>query len=353
MRIGIVTQPLYNNYGGIIQNWALQRVLLEEGQDPITIDYLPKQSRLRRFLSYIKETFLLLFGNKERSLKYELKRNIECESFVALNIKRTDVCYSYNKEILSRYGIDMVCIGSDQVWRPDYNGYTLYDMYGRFSYPVPTFTYAASFGVGEWEYNRTQTIHCRKLVRRLKGVSVREKPAVGMCRDYLKVDAKFVLDPTLLVTKDKYESLIQNIPAINESFILAYVLDSNEENDQMITRVSNMLKLNVHRFSIYDKQGLSIEEWLREFRDAAYIITDSYHGVVFSVIFKKIFKLLPNNHRGMLRFQSLLEACGLEYKLKEGMEIMPIDWGLVDESINEYRKESYDYLHSMLNSIHD
>ena len=348
MRIGIVTQPLYDNYGGIIQNWALQRVLIREGYDPITIDYQPRQSWIRHVLSKMRYVLLNGIGKKSRKPIRNRKRSVEFERFINQNIKKTALCNSYNKRIISDYGIDKVCIGSDQVWRPSYNGYTLYDMYGRFSYPIPTFSYAASFGGDTWEYNMFQTICCQRLVKNLKGVSVREKSAIKICRDHLQTEASFVLDPTLLIDKEEYDSLIQSVPVSSEDYVLAYILDNNDEKQFILSEISNNLNLEVHRISIYDKRNLSIEEWLREFRDAKYVVTDSFHGLVFSIIYKKNFKLLSNKHRGVSRFKSLLETCGLECKLQENIDNSQIDWNIVDENINIYREKSYGFLRLML-----
>ena len=115
MRIGIVTQPLYDNYGGIIQNWALQRVLIREGYDPITIDYQPRQSWIRHVLSKMRYVLLNGIGKKSRKPIRNRKRSVEFERFINQNIKKTALCNSYNKRIISNYGFDKVCIGSDQV----------------------------------------------------------------------------------------------------------------------------------------------------------------------------------------------------------------------------------------------
>lgn len=331
-----------------MQNWALQRVMIKEGYDPITIDYLPRQSWIRHILSLIRFSLLKIAGKKSKMPIREGKRTAEFERFISQNINKTKLCHSYNARIVTDYDIDIVCIGSDQVWRPSYNGYTLYDMYGRFSYPTPTFAYAASFGGDSWEYNKFQTMRCQKLVKKLKGVSVREKSAINICRDYLKSKATFVLDPTLLIDHEEYDLLIQSIPVSKGDYVLAYILDNNDEKQSIITQISNKLNLELHHISIYDKKNYSVEEWLREFRDARYVITDSFHGLVFSIIFKKNFKLLSNRHRGTSRFKSLLETCGLEYKLQEDKDITQIDWRRVEENINRYREESYNYLRLML-----
>ena len=132
MKIGILTQPLKANYGGILQNWALQQVLIKLGHEPITIDLLPQPSLSRFILSTVKSLILWFIPSKRRKfVRWHYKRSPLFEKFVENKIKKTDVCHRYSMELVRKYHLDALIVGSDQTWRPLYNKNVLYDMFLR------------------------------------------------------------------------------------------------------------------------------------------------------------------------------------------------------------------------------
>ena len=351
MKIGIVTQPLYDNYGALLQNWALQQVLLKLGHQPITIDYLPKQSFVRHLFSCLLSILRYQFKFRRRKFpQKELVRNKEFERFVTQYINKTDVCHKYKNYIIKKYGIEAIIVGSDQVWRPVYNGRVLYDMFGRFARYTPLFSYAASFGVDNWEYNKRQEFVCRKLISSFKGVSVREKSAVQLCQDHFYQKAHLVLDPTLLLSDKDYSGLLKGIPAPNENYLLAYILDTNEEKMNIISSIAEKKRLYIHQISIYDKKNKSVEEWLSEFRYSKFIITDSFHGMVFSIIFKTPFLVITNKKRGASRFKSLLTTLNLADRMNTTMSDKVVDWESVDKKLADMKKTSCDYIVNTLSN---
>lgn len=135
MRIGIVTQPLSHNYGGILQNYALQQVLKHLEHEPITIDYRPKVPLWRFLLSTLKSIVLFFLpGRRRRFVPWPKasERNRLTAPFIEAHIAMTDKVTGYSERLVHRYQLDGVITGSDQVWRPCYNVSTLYDCYLRF-----------------------------------------------------------------------------------------------------------------------------------------------------------------------------------------------------------------------------
>lgn len=307
MKIAIVTQPLLNNYGGVLQNFAMQTFLKKMGYSPITIDFLPPPYSLFRCLSHFFKSLLLRILGKKRSFwlqRNPFRRKLFFSDFVNGYIHKTEVVHEYK----SIYCCDAVIVGSDQVWRPLYNEKNLKDMFLNFcekKTPLKRIAYAASFGVDEWEYNFKQTQMCSKLALKFNAISVREESGVKLCKDNFGVNASWVLDPTLLLDKEDYCNLCKNV-LVKKNVLMAYVLNMNSSIQTMCETIAKERGLSVVFLGSDSDATLSIPEWLAMFRDASYVVTDSFHGTVFSIIFEKEFKCLYNKGRGNSRFESLL-----------------------------------------------
>lgn len=310
MKIGIITQPLLNNYGGVLQNYALQETLRRMGHEPITIDYIPpRKSLLRYFVAVLKALVLNVVGKKKSFPKREsFCRKNQFESFVCEKINKafTTNSYGVHRKCL---GIDCYLVGSDQVWRPLYNGRTIKDMFLAFCKnddKLRRIAYAASFGVDDWEFSSSLTKDCSLLAQKFDAISVREESGIKLCRDYLNVDASWVLDPTLLLEKDDYCRLCADVP-VKTGVLVVYVLNMNESIEKQCKKIAEEKGLTLKFFGSDLNASLTIPEWIAMFRDASYVVTDSFHGTVFSIIFEKDFKCFYNQYRGNARFTSLLD----------------------------------------------
>jgi exopolysaccharide biosynthesis predicted pyruvyltransferase EpsI len=184
------------------------------------------------------------------------------------------------------------------------------------------FSYAASFGLSDWQFDIERTEKLRKLVKKFRSVSVREKDAVELCRDNLNIEAKWVLDPTMLLSKEDYISLFKDkFPEKSEGNLMTYIFDSSEEKNYLIKLVETERKLNAFTVMAHENEEFpAVEKWLKGFYDAKFVLTDSFHGMVFSIIFEKPFLVILNKKRGSSRFLSLLSALGLEDRLIEQVE---------------------------------
>ena len=130
-------------------------------------------------------------------------------------------------DLVKEYALEALVVGSDQTWRAKYNRGRLFDMFLRFArdFTGKKIAYAASFGVDNWEYSKKQTAICTSLLQQFNAISVRETSGVTLCKEYLRLNAIAVLDPTLLIEREVYENLCVNIPLNKEKFLVAYVLD--------------------------------------------------------------------------------------------------------------------------------
>lgn len=372
MKIGILTQPLHSNYGGLLQNYALQQTLIKAGYEVETIDWKEGES-IKEMLYKVKMKVLHAFlPNRYPKVKYEpnekenivIRRNTNL--FITKYIHHTPAVCSYRgfAKQAEKGKYDVYVVGSDQCWRPCYNTF-LSSMFLDFAVDeqVKRIAYAASFGTDKWEFTPQQTAMCAALARKFDLVSVREDSGVGLCKEYLGVDATHVLDPTMLLAKEDYIRLIEaeKEPESNGT-LFNYILDPDAKKTAFIQRVAETL--GVMPFQVLPKCQAetrtkddvkkriedcvfpSVTLWLRAFMDAEMTIVDSFHGMVFSIIFNKPFWVIGNEERGMSRFTSLLKLFHLEERLLNNHNLddidisKSIDWDSVNATLSELRSKS-------------
>ena len=249
MKVGIITQPLHNNYGGLLQNYALQQVLAAMGHSVVTIDEGVKPDSFVWHCMAVAKTLLLKMAGKgggrvfphwltHREREY-INRNVNyfTQKYICSSGKLSsldDVRSYVTKECL-----DAFVVGSDQVWRPCYNS-SIERPFLAFTkgLSVKRVSYAASFGVDCWEYTPEQTAVAVELIKSFDAVSVREESAVALCKEHLQCDAQLVLDPTMLLDKEKYEALVlaENEPRSAGS-LFTYILDNNADKQRIIEEI--------------------------------------------------------------------------------------------------------------------
>ncbi|BEG97879.1 polysaccharide pyruvyl transferase family protein [Bacteroides sedimenti] len=383
MKIGILTQPLQTNYGGLLQAYALQTVLKRMGYKAWTINRpYKKVSLLRRIFSYLKRMIFSAFKTKSYIIRVwptDKESKLIAQNtnrFIKENIQVTEPIYSLNNfSSLKKYEFDAYIVGSDQVWRPSYSpnisNYFLDFLTEKDK--VKRIAYAASFGVDNWEFNDIQTSLCAALAKKFDAISVREDSAKDLCKDYFGVKAELVLDPTMLCTKDDYIELIKkdSTPA-SKGTLMTYILDRSHEKEEIISKVAkefDLLPFSTLPQSKYAEVGAKnikhcifppVTEWLRGFLDASYVVTDSFHGTVFSIIFNKPFITIGNSERGITRFTSLLNMFGLEDRLisfpseltKELMH-KNIDYIRIEELLKNKRTSSLNFLSKVLKNNYE
>ena len=354
MKIGIVTQPLSCNYGGILQTYALQEKLRSLGHDPITFLY-NRHTWFWWIKNSILVTMLKMLGKRVEYYPSPSKvrsNNRGFRKFISEHISCSKEFSSYKSSLCA--GLDAIVVGSDQVWRPMYNKYSLPDMFLRFTHTsqITRLSYAASLGTDRWEFSPEQTKVCSTLLSKFNAVSVREDSGVSLCEQYLNYpNAHHVLDPTLLLSRSHYLSLCKNVPVSSSSFIFVYLLDRTPEKTKFINEIAKNKNLSVLFLSADEKVKSTdtIEGWLSMFRDAKYVITDSFHGTVFSIIFHRDFNVFCNQSRGNARIDSLLKLFALENRLiTDNVNLECIDWTSVDDVLNVNKEKSIRFLQSNL-----
>ncbi len=376
MRIGILSLVLHTNYGGILQSYALQTTLERMGHEVVVLDKNRdiSCSFCSRFTGYTRYCISrFVFG---RNVKYVEPQKINAERCEREQYTRDFINKYINTRMVDEIkrgvfsDMDAIIVGSDQVWRPMYFKKkwetTMDNAFLQFQKQpnIKRIAYAASFGTDEWEYSEEETRQCSHLIQSFKAVSVREKSGIELCRRYLGYKtAKHVLDPTFLLSYEDYETLVKssNTPK-SSGLLMCYVLDMTEEKQDLINSISNERGLVPFytNSKIKDKNAPqkeriqpAVESWIRGFLDAEFVITDSFHACVFSIIFHKPFIVVGNKQRGQSRFDSLLAM----FSLNDHLIMTPKDYlpfkdysvnALAYERLQEYQRFSLEFLSDAL-----
>lgn len=379
MRIGILTQPLRNNYGGLLQNYALQKVLIAAGHEPITLDQGDKRVSKLHLLAYQIKRQIQHSLNPVKYKRPIYRLSAEEETIVRKNTKYFIDKYIKHTRILrsiediriesEQLGLEGFVVGSDQCWRASYN-YHFSAMFLSFienNHLIKKIAYAASFGINTWELNEKKTEPYKKWASEFDIVTVRESSGMDICSNVLGVDSIHVLDPTMLLRIEDYCQLIYGEKEPESTGdLFYYILDPSSKKKAFIkeictkNRMKSFMVLPKYKEEYCTRQQVKndieacvyprVTQWLRAFMDAKMTIVDSFHGTVFSILFNKPFWVIKNGDRGNARFTSLLSIFGLENRLVDENMLdlidfnTPVDWEPVNKILEEKRTFCKDLL---------
>lgn len=375
LKIGILTLPIIDNYGGILQAVALYRLLHAQGHKVILIYQAPQAPSQNLFYKLVKKILLKVpfhnFKNIRTNHEIALERVKIIKTF---RIFIEQEIYSISKNLYSKKDLedfskqekfDAVIVGSDQVWRKGYIKNTYYKSYFLDfidSSKTNKIAYAASFGKDHWE-GENDSEDIAKLLQDFTAVSAREASGIDICKKTFNYNnAVHTLDPTMLIGKEFYLNEIipkYDVSNISKGGLVTYVLDEAKEKREIIEFVQKNTELE----SVLHLKGFntsnttySVPQWLASIAYADFVVTDSFHGMVFSILFEKDFLVIANRNRGLDRFISLISLLGLENKLVFSVEDLKnkrfdsIDYSRVNEILNNEKKRSLKFLMGALNA---
>lgn len=372
MNIAIITLPLHTNYGGLLQAYALKHKLEQQGHKVDVIDLkdkMPAPKGLKAPFIYIRRMASAIFKGTE---VFREKRYARELPVVAANTSKFVDKYISPRMVneykdINEGEYDAFVVGSDQVWRPLYFR-NIEDAFLRFAegWDVRRIAYAASFGTDRLEYEYTQLEACGKLLEQFDAVSVREDSAVRMCEEWLDYEgAVHVADPVMLLDASELAELVKRAgeseghPAAGR--ILTYILDPSKEKSAAVDFISRVSSAQVYDASVNpyarelplnERVVPSVEKWIVGFAEADFVITDSFHGCVLSILMHKKFLAVGNSRRGMARLSSLLDMFGLDGRLVHGIDpeddgeyfLSDIDWEAVEEKLKAFKEHSEKFL---------
>ncbi|GEO64386.1 polysaccharide pyruvyl transferase family protein [Companilactobacillus nantensis] len=363
MKIGINTVNDYSNYGNRLQNYALQVVLEDMGNEVTTIrNYTDNPiSKLQKVRNSVENgTFLTQIVNtlkkrkipkistksddirKSKFLKFT--RDYIKESKFILNENTVDFSFDDN--------FDCYVIGSDQVW--NYNFSNRFSKYDFIEYSKkPKISYAASFGIDS--IPRSYMSLYKGGLQNINHISVREQEGQKIVHDLIGKSAMLVLDPTLLIEKEEWLKLLNNRPIYHEKYLLIYFLGelSNVDRDYIIDFAK---KRNLIIKELGNRENRNLWEtdpidFINLIFQADEVFTDSFHGTVFSIIFNKKFEVFSRKEFGQpmnSRISTLLNVFNLTDCWHGKSNDYQIDYDAVNELLKMKRLSSLNYLKKSL-----
>ena len=318
LRVGVIGLDHHKNVGNNLVKYAIFVKLKELGVDPYIIGY-----------------------NSKRGVKF-ITEKTNLISIVNFNeLKETDY--------------DILMVNSDQTWH--YWNQRFYDIaFLKFAYKwtIPKFVYGASIGTDYWSFSKTAEKNAKIFLKNFTGISVREKGTVKYVKHFLKINATFVLDPTMLIDKKYYLDIINNYKKgiKNQDYVFTYKLTSLYNMERFINITKKELKYKILDINLNDVDY--IEKFLYGIYHCKAVITNSFHGVLFSILFNKPFAAFSNGKRLDERFNTLIELFGIQDRFfgkfeRPTLDILNTPLNLNYTNINYYRNISLNYLKKNLN----
>lgn len=363
MKIAIITLHRAENYGSVLQAFALQKKIEEFGHDVCILDYHPERYTNRGKLKRLKnqknklDNPLLLFVARILIYPSYLRKNKVFENFIKNHLRISTFKFATNEQAkeIDLHDFDAFCTGSDQVWNSHWNEGIEKALFLDF---VPqnklVFSYAASIGRSELPQDEIDiTI---KLLSKYEHLSVREDTGVEILHKLGRTDAVQVLDPTLLMTKTEWDVYADDRYE-NKQYILTYNLHHDQEIDRYALALSSKYGIPIWNISynwhdIVRKGHLcwcpSVEKFLGLIKHARFIIADSFHATAFSIIFERQFVTITPEVASS-RISSILSLLGIgERNLSKFTDTSiiesQIDYQLVKQRLEKARQTSMRYL---------
>ncbi len=367
-KVGIVTFHRAANYGAVLQAFALQTILKQLGleckildlrKDRVDLHYsgkFPKWS-FKKDLIFSMKSYIYMIKEWPKSRK---KRKI-FDAFLDQYLQLSEVCDTDITLAIEEKKFDYFLCGSDQVWNlgstEDNTNYFL-----QFAPPHKRNAYGASLGTARLSPQQKEKY--RGYLEGFSHISLREKASLQEVQELIGGKGVWVLDPALLLPAESWKRFMLPVPTIPEQYILVYML-YDVENEQLIDfihRLSREKGLPVvvigknKKIRINNKIEIlpTPMQWVWLFYAATYVITNSYHGTIFSINFQKNFftgYLLPLERPANIRMQEILQYLQLEHRRVQYEDIRhwqypqsEDDWSVYQEKINNMREISLDFL---------
>ena len=311
--IGLITTWFARNFGAIFTAYALYKKLQEMGYSVLMI-HKPLELWQKDYFDPNRSNIAVDFGNRY------------------YNVSKQYSVFKENQQlnILNNH-CDVFMTGSDQLWNPRIYAKLFYFFMDFVDDKHKKIAYATSIGADHFQGTPEEKYRIEYLLSRFDNISVREQEAVNVCVDEFGVNARQVIDPVFLIEQEHYanmSNLVSEKKEVPNEYIFVYMLDGNTPKRDFIKRVEE--KYNLPVVCAYDieqpemsKRYLQLpeadiskpEDWLWYIRNSRLIITDSFHGACFSIIFNKEFLCIGNKLRGINRFYELFSKLKIRNRL--------------------------------------
>ena len=367
-KVGIVSYNIhcsFTNYGSALQSWALSESIKKIGYEPILIDYCPNSHLDSNPLNPLKK----MWDQDEESKKNcklslpAIKENFyKFEDFYTNKFNRTKNVYNYKNfnDIIKDENVHSFVCGGDTIFCVDEFGidegyYANYECMKNKS-----ISYSASFGDSHFNNELYKKINVR--LQNFKAIGLRENTMVDYVKDHVNenVVVEKVLDPTLLLTSTDYDTICS--PKIEEEkYLLLYTRRYNKKMEEYADKIAkengwkvieiSLRATNSYKHKMFYEAG--VEEFLSLIKNAEFVVTNSFHGLIFSVQYKKQFVVF-SREQANVKISELIDLFGLHDRvLITGEEKYneKINYEEVENRINKAKEKSIKYLNEALQKI--
>lgn len=366
-KVGLMTWFSYHNYGTVLQAVALYRVIKRLGYVPVLVNYLPKQKRreirLSQLLSYIPKAAALLSSGGSYK---DAVRAAKFDDFINTQLTFTEKCNTEKALRKLCADFDAFICGSDQIWSPaNFDPHYFLD----FVHAKKKIAFAPSFGLSSIADEAIKE-RMSVLIPTLDDISVREKQGVSIIKSICSIEAKLVLDPTLLLCAAEWMELLRcngrGFDAGQGNFGLCYFLGNRAKNWSLVKRFCRDRKIQLNAIPRFNRDkfqgcqllnGVGPIEFIHYMREASYVLTDSFHGLLFAILFEKDFYVFErfsadDDKNQNSRIYNILELFGIENRLiknpEDFVKTVSLDYNAVQHVLSKLREESVEYLKNAL-----
>ena len=369
MKAGIVTFSSAHNYGAVLQVYAMQEYLKSLGIEAHVINYRPKEidnvykiynvkRKAPKPIRGIKKVYKILKVNLTERWRIEKRNNFEYFINQVLNTTKPYKTLKDIQNALLQY--DILIAGSDQIWNTELTkGFkpAYFLEFGKKA--ARRISYAASLGSNS--IDEKYVVFYKRYLQNFDFISVREEEMKGILKDLTDKPITRVIDPTLLLDKKVYDALKQETKYKGKDYIYVHYIGNDEKTYEVADKLSMTLGIPV----VHNRQKGTFEneldylfngrpeEFISVIENAKYVVTNSFHTTVFSLIYEKDFITIPHATRPG-RMKELLDMVGLSNHLVEDVRIMPkletlkIDYKDVKKRLLEARKASAQFLNNAI-----
>lgn len=356
MKVGILTFHRAHNYGAVLQCYALQETLKRMGHDVQVIDYA--QPWIEEFYKlFSKDMFRNSegFSGKCAYLKKNLKKFLlapsRCQHFNMFRLNYLDQTLTCGKDIPMDF--DCYVIGSDQLWSLHCVGGVSDEVYfGRFRRRDSSrvIGYAIS---ADMKSVSEISADLPLIIKNFDALSMREKEVADAVSEASGAECDVCVDPTLLTDAALWQPLIRN-KWKRRKYVLMYEVRWKDENKGLLRKKAEQIAARIGGgCEVIDLSRVdrTVTDFVSLFKYAEYVVTTSFHGCVFSILFERPFYALPLWNGYDIRYRELLSHLGLSERFvaaEDALEPQPLDYTEVNKALSELKKSSLSYLEKNL-----
>ena len=379
-KVGILNVQWVDNYGAVLLAYALQVSIEKLGYQAEIIDYRPVSNELpKNFIGKIKSSFIKYgikgvfikawnkFVKRKKAFSVNFSSEDKKKNFEVFRtdyLKRSKVYHEITVDDKLEY--DIYVVGSDVVWKPDRilsKESDIYFLDFTEGLNCRRVAYAASIGTDNQEILESLKNKYKKMIQKFDCVSMRENASISFMQLLYGKEISWCIDPTLLLCREEYDNIIvqemENQKC--DEYIYVYLFEDNDSAFDMVNSYSRKRNLpvvcqctspdKIERLQEYSFNDGPVE-FVNRIKNAKLVITDSFHGTVFSIIYQKEFFTISRG-KISVRMQDLLTRLNLMERYvaepcREVVNVSEVDYSHVEKIIDKWKKESIDYLNTAL-----